>query len=900
MLRGVSVRLCVGQRAGPSLSSFICSAVALVLPAWATAAPSTAFYYGPHPPITALAAFDRVVLEPDHVTVDELRALAEARVDAFARLTVGDAGEDRRPQLLEQARALATRGFAGLLLDAIDRPPVEAMLGWLADLRKQLPRCKLLLRGGLALFPRAHGLADGLVVGPLFSGWDPGARRFVEVSASDRQALLDRVATVRGGRDLPVTVIDSVPVGDRPRTRAVAARIAALGFSPWVAPPELDQLGVGPVEAVPRRVLVVFDSTEAPLAHSPAHRLMAVPLEYLGLAVDYLDATGPLPPGRLSERYVGVVSLFTDDTLADPKRYRDWLVHQLDDGLHLVIVGKPGFAMDAALLARLGLQLEGGGVWDGTVKITRRDAVVGFEAAPITTVREMLALRTGPGAPGMQVDLELTDARGGRAHPVLTAPWGGLALDPFVVETGLEDRTRWVLEPFIFLTRALAIPAMPMLDIATENGLRIFTSHIDGDGFVSASETPHRKLASEVILEEILLRYPVPTTVSVIEGEVGAAGLYRHLTPKLEQIARQMFRLPYIEAASHAYSHPFDWEAAEHGIAAKAHDAAHMPIPGYTFNLEREIAGSVAYIDRRLLPAGKRTRVFLWSGSALPTGNAVAATRRLGLPNVNGGSSGAGGQGIASLTNVTCMARPTEGGYQVYAPHQNENNFTNLWKGPFYGYRRVIEVFAQTEQPRRLKPISIYYHFYSGSKPAALMALREIHDWSLAQEIIPIWLSDYARKVEEFQRATLARTLDGGWEMRGLASLRTVRFDERLGWPDLPASPDVTVVRAIPQGRYASFGTGERVRMRFRVEPPQVPYLVWTNGQVQQQQRQGGVLKLRLAGEVALRAAVAGCAGGAPKVTARKVQVSRVEARPEQTELSWKSKESGDVLVSCS
>ena len=195
---------------------FVCT-VALLLPAWVAAAPTTAFYHGPHLPVTAIAAFDRVVVEPDHTTADELRALAEAGVEVFARLDVGEAAEHRpwfvtvdpawklgkttphrtalmdpaqagwRQLLSEQARSLHARGYQGLLLGALDgyeavlpseaerSKRAEALLGWLADLRRELPACKLLFERGFALFPRAHAFASGLVVDSLFAGWDAGS-----------------------------------------------------------------------------------------------------------------------------------------------------------------------------------------------------------------------------------------------------------------------------------------------------------------------------------------------------------------------------------------------------------------------------------------------------------------------------------------------------------------------------------------------------------------------------------------------------------------------------------------------------------------------------------------------------------------------------------------------------
>jgi hypothetical protein len=45
----------------------------------------------------------------------------------------------------------------------------------------------------------------------------------------------------------------------------------------------------------------------------------------------------------------------------------------------------------------------------------------------------------------------------------------------------------------------------------------------------------------------------------VIEAEVAPHGLHPQLSPRLEAIARQMFRLPHVEIASHT-AHPFVWD----------------------------------------------------------------------------------------------------------------------------------------------------------------------------------------------------------------------------------------------------------------------------------------------------------------------------------------------------
>jgi len=377
-----------------------------------------------------------------------------------------------------------------------------------------------------------------------------------------------------------------------------------------------------------------------------------------------------------------------------------------------------------------------------------------------------------------------------------------------------------------------------------------------------------------VIRREFLARYGLPTTVSVIEGEVGASGLYPARVGELEPVARAIFALPEVEIASHTFSHPFDWLRAQGQTAPRPDDADdsepiegdRLDIPGYTYSLEREIDGSVRYIDGRLAPMGKPTRVMLWSGNALPPEEAIARADALGLVNLNGDNAEEPGP-VQTLAGVPSFARPVGDRLQFYAPAQNENVYTNLWHGPYYGFRRVIDYFRFTDLPRRLKPIGIYYHFYSGTKAASVSALHEVYAWALAQETFPLWVTELVERVKGFERATVARRLDGTWLLRDLGALRTVRLPAALGWPDLARSPDVAGVRELPQGRYVALAPSARPVRALAVTDASpdggeaAPYLESANAAVVAEWRAGPELWVSLRGHVPVEMTIGGCDG---------------------------------------
>src|SRR5215210_7361583 len=162
---------------------------------------------------------------------------------------------------------------------------------------------------------------------------------------------------------------------------------------------------------------------------------------------------------------------------------------------------------------------------------------------------------------------------------------------------------------------------MPVPDATTENGRRLMLVHIDGDGFVNRAEFPGTPYAGEILLRDVLQKYRIPHSVSVIQGEVAANGLYPKEAPQLEAIARKIFALPHVEIASHTFTHPFRWSPQS---ATADPLSYHLEVPNYTFNLDSEIGGSVKYIDSRLAPAGKRTRLLFWTGDTNPGREAVA------------------------------------------------------------------------------------------------------------------------------------------------------------------------------------------------------------------------------------------------------------------------------------
>lgn len=847
---------------------------------------SIAFFYASDLPLDELAQFDHLVLEPDNVTDSELQFLARREVISHAYLSVGEVGPTReyarqmlpewmlgrnpdwdsqvldlanpdlRRFLLDRAGQLHARGFGGLFLDTMDsfnlvadsedaRQEQQAgLVNLIRDISVRYPSLRIISNRGFEVLDQLAPYLDSVAAESLYARWNNAERQYDPVPEADRAWLLGKLEHARDALGLDVIAIDYLPASRRDEARTVARQIASHGFVPWVANPALDMIGIGALEVIPRKVLMLYDSEHhAPLAESPVHKFVAMPVEYHGYVPEYLDlAQKPLPTSELKGRYAGVVT-WTNRRFANPEA-APWLQKQLDDTVPVLMMGMPPVELDERMSRSLGLA-EVNALDMDSARVVHTDALI----APERTLAprfDSIAHSALSSASENAVHMSLADDTGTQADVVVTGPFGGFAWQPGLVDDELDHETYWVLEPFGFIKRALQLSDAPMPDVTSENGKRLWLAHIDGDALPSWAEMPGGKLGAEVIFDEILERYQVPHSVSVVEAEMTEFPAYDDRRQRMYDIVRKTFRLDHVELASHTYSHPFKWKKLnEYRFPGRYN----LDIDNYVYTPERDIAGSIDFVNHNLAPMGKTLEVFLWSGDALPGEAELAVLDRLGIPNMNGGLTYAT-DASPTMTLISPMARPVGEHVQVYAPIMNENMYTNDWLGPFDGFRHVNETFRLTGYPRRLKPMNVYYHFYSGTKLAAMKALREAYDYSLSQDIHPVFGSDYARKVPDYRNAGVARTLDGQWQFSGLGHVRSIRVLATDRWPMLADSNGLVGARRLHDGVYVHTDGSDRVRFALQSQAPGEVHLISSNGRIEHWQTGVNGLSLRIRAEV--------------------------------------------------
>lgn len=850
------------------------------------AAPAVAFFYGSNPPWESLQAFDLVVVDPGHVPDAQVVKLPQTELVAY--VSVGEVhpsrsyagripaawlrGENRDwgSRLIDQAAPgwprffadsvigpLWEKGYRSFFLDTLDSYHLFAktaeeksrqeagLVALVKEVKRRYPQAKLIFNRGFEILEQTRGDVAMIAAESLFQGYDAGRAVYRKVPQDDQAWLLAQLKRARDEYGLPGIVIDYVPPAQRELARQTARRIEFLGFIPWVATPDLTSLGVGLVEVMPRRILVVHSplASEYALRATDAVRYATMPLNHLGYVVEYVNARS-LPEGGLAGRYAGVVLwLETPGTAPERTKLAAWLALRVDEGVPVALVNEIGPLLEPPLKDKLGVDAPTVSDQAGPVSIAVQAPTVGLERQPRPHPSEFQPLTISQGRPW----LTLTKGAAKQVAAAIT-PWGGYVMAPYATVTlSSGEQNRWVIDPFAFFRESLRLPLMPVPDVTTESGRRMLMVHMDGDGFVSRSELPGNPFAGEVVRDRVVRKYRLPMTLSVIEAELSPQGLYPQLSGRLEAVAREIFSEPQVEIASHSYSHPFNWRMANRKDTAEGY---HLNIPGYKYDLQREIEGSVHYVQSRLAPAGKKVAMFLWTGDCIPGRDALAWTQKVGVLNMNGGDTLAT-HSNPTLTSVEGLGIERNGLFQVFAPNQNENVYTNNWTGPFYGFERVLETFEFTEKPRRLKPVDVYFHTYLVTKPAGLKSLDKVFDWVRAQELTPVFASDYARKVEAFRNMAVATT-SNGWRIRGDGNLRTVRLPSELGFPNLRASQSVAGFNQ-HEGETFVHLSGPSAELRVAPQPMGGVRLISANAAVESAERTEDGFRWNLAGHVPLR-----------------------------------------------
>ena len=810
--------------------------------------------YSREPDENRLLAFERSILQPSCET--DLSRLKKAGHRAIAYVSVVEiaANADYREEVQKQgikflgkneiwnsdlvdiadpnwkkfvietlAKSAADKGYEGLFLDTVDSVTLleragmapesarEAMTSIIAGLREAYPKMPIIMNRGFSLLEHVEGLIDSVLIESVFQTYDFKTGKYDKTTDQNTARLKEWVQYLQD-RKKEVIIVDYVNPNESERAQVTAKLIKDLGCVPFITTPDLLGASLAPIQESKRKILVLYgwDETERrplwPIDTFTSERLQ-MPLEWLGYECEYWHSSNDPIPGDISGRYAGIIcDAELDVPFARQVSYAKWLVQQSKRGVKILIVGQlPVQQDDACETLAKGLKLQGSCEaveQPDEVRISLLDKdMMNFEADVRPHIAEFWDLRAPVGA---SVFLSLTSKRDGRTagyfDPIFTTDWGGALLEPYTSFTASANVSLSLFDPFRFLAKFFPEDDFPAPDTTTRDGMRMLFSHIDGDGFASLSTMKRNTTCAEIVRDRVLKHYKIPVTVSIIEANTRAVeeGMDPGLKGEYEDLARSIFELPNVQAASHTFTHPYIWIEGDpdyqnlyetSNIVLQEEELKAYP----KFDYHREIEGSIRYMEETLLPKDKKVELLLWSGNCRPPDEAIAIVRELGIENMNGGDT------IASSRNpgLSAIAPRTitwpGGELQVYAPNQNEYVYTKDWRGPFYGgFQHVIETFELTEVPRRLKPVNIYYHFYSVSRMGAFRALEKIHNWAIEQPLHSVTAATYAKIARDSWKTRIFKKSPKHWRIINSGYQRTFRFPVSAGYPDLSLSKGIT------------------------------------------------------------------------------------------------------------
>lgn len=567
---------------------------------------------------------------------------------------------------------------------------------------------------------------------------------------------------------------------------AAAARAQTSAFSPLA-----------------RRVMVMLDTRDGEsFEDNDIQHLMALPLWHLGLRVVYRDlAAGALPSDPEMEDYRGVIAFAQHADCNEA--YRTWLLSQRREGRKLLLLSSltPSAEPEVGtceeddedvnrLLEPLGLVYSSVLTSEGAEdQVAVRYAApdwfgkeLGFEELPRLPYQFLRSV--GPrNASRLRVWIDGID--NSEADMVVTGDWGGFAVTEYLWgERKGRDFRYWLIDPLRFLEAAFGWEGKPRVEANVLGGRRVFFSHIDGDGYNSFAYDRPSKICGEIVYEEILQNPEysmLPQTISLISAEVDPTTT--HVEPASIPTAQRIFDLDHVEAASHAFTHPMDWREGELAFEDVAVDGR-----PYQFDRRKETVGSLERIAA-LSPKGRAPRVMLWSGSCNPDEETLRILRETPNPdgkpyrNMNGGDPRLDDE-YDSLSQVAPPVWQVGDEVRFSSGAANDYLMTNEWTPPFTGFRNIIQTFRNTEVPRPLTPVDVYYHFYIAERQVAFRTLKTVFDWCRKKDFAHLFVSEYLDMMEDLLEVRLEEG-DGWFRVHTRGKLPTIRFDDVPGYVDM-------------------------------------------------------------------------------------------------------------------
>ncbi len=584
---------------------------------------------------------------------------------------------------------------------------------------------------------------------------------------------------------------------------------------------------------IPRTIIALYakDENTPKLQFSNIHKLLELPLNHLGLTVEYHNIDKGFPDIFNRKDVRGIITWFNEGYgMKNPQKYIDWVSELSYTNKKIVVLGCPGIdynqkgGMTPRLIVNDFWNIFGLYDIDSFQEVTYNSKIDYADKNIINFERkypETLPKFNNKTIISDETKIHLSIKNGDEIIPLITTSKNG----SFVAENYAYNLNakysygkQWYINPFEFLRIAFDTDDLPKPDVTTIAGKRIYFSHIDGDAWRSLTWVERfikKKLyVSRVIMQEAIIPYPdMPVTVGPVGADLDKDYLGNN---KAQKVAYELLKLPQVELGSHTYTHPMEWsffknyslkdeepyfhkyksnkkkkeksfllsltnqlndKEKEYCIDTKLSNNYEVPraFGNEAFDLNKELFEGFEIIES-FAPKNKKVTVLQWSGDTSPFEKVIRELRKNHYYNINGGD-GRFDRKFPSYGFTSPIGRQVGKERQIYAVCSNENTYTEEWTENFHAYKYLQQTLWNTESPIRIKPINIYYHFYTGEKDSSLQALIDNLEYSRNQNIIPITTSNYCQIADSFYKVKIEK-IDNAFHIKNRNHLQTIRFDK--------------------------------------------------------------------------------------------------------------------------
>jgi hypothetical protein len=755
----------------------------------------------------------------------------------------------------EVIEPMRKRGFKNFFFDTLDsyqsvssnsefkKRMEDGLVTFIKEFKKQYPDSKIIINRGFEIVDKVCNDIEAMLVESMFYGLS-SELKFKKVSQKDRKWLLNQINKVKS-YDIPIISVEYIPRSKKKEIKNTLEQLNRLNLIPYISfNKELNGYGFSNRKPIKRELLLIYDDTQFEgsddddKVNSTAYLQLSTPIEYMGY-IPILKAVSTLKiTPEFKDRFAGaIIWLNGRFAMKHSKEFMKIVRELYFNDVKMLILESLNPDYHRNIFKLLGIRISPTSNLSHVGKISCKKGYAHFEIRPFVPNHGYIY------RPLNSKDICTIKDKRTKGSLWSIMDWGGFAREG-VLLTNINKYDLWIANPFKLIKEALKLKDIPAPDPTTENGKRVLFSHIDGDAIMSRVEWNNDLFDGETIYEEVLKKYEIPMSVSIIEGETAPYGLYKEFSPKLEKIAKKMFALPHVEGATHTFSHPFYWgKITKDGKALNK--KYRLKVPNYNnFSIDREIGGSLKYINEHLMPKGKKANLVFWSGDCLPRENALEYVHKNGILNMNGGDTVImNSSPWLSLIAPFGLRRGEY--YQIHTGQQDENVYTEDWTDRFWGFRRAIQTYKLTNSPRRLKPIDIYYHFYSGSKRASLVALQDIFDWATKQDVIPIYTSMYIKKALDFFYASESGD-QNHYHISGMKNLKTVRIKKSLS-VDFDKSIGVVGEKIYKDSKYIHLAPNiDNIELFLQNKRTDQNFLVSSNGILKKFDKKRDQIKLKI------------------------------------------------------